>query len=94
MIALFIPVLSWLFRVVVIKFFILTAVFAVLALVVPMAIDLILPFIGASSLSSSFSLLPAGVWWILDNLALDYGLPLIISSFIARFLIRRLPFVG
>lgn len=94
MLSIFAPLISWIFRSVIMKFIILTAVFAVMALVVPMAIDLITPFLGASSLTSAFSGLPSGAWWVLDNMALDYGLPLMISAVIARFLIRRLPFIG
>lgn len=88
------PAVSFFLRVVVVKFFALTGIFAIMAVVVPAAISLIAPKIGTGGLSSSFSGLSAGIWWVLDAFSLGYGLPLIISAFIARFLIRRLPIIG
>ena len=92
--ALFAPILNFLFREVAVKFIILTAVFAVLAVVVPKAIELVLPHIGITSLNTVFNGLGGGVWFFIDFFALDYGLPLLISAAVARFLIRRLPFIG
>ena len=92
--AIFAPFLSWIFRVVVVKFVILTAVFAVLAVVVPKAIELIAPHLGTASLTSAFSGIDSGVWFYLDFFALSYGVPLVISAYVTRFLIRRLPFIG
>lgn len=92
--ALLAPLVNFVLREVVVKFVILTVVFAVLAVVVPMAINYVLPFVGGSSLTSAFNGLDGGVWYFLDFFALDYGLPLILSAYVARFLIRRLPFIG
>lgn len=88
------PLVNWIFRGVVIKFVILTAVFGVMAVMVPIAIDLVLPFVGVSSLASAFGGLGADVWFWLDFFALDYGVPLLISAHVARFFIRRLPVIG
>lgn len=93
-VAIFAPILTWLIRSVVIKFVVLTAVFAVMAIVVPMAINLLTPYIGITSLTGAFSSIDPGVWWFLDFFALDYGIPLVISAYVARFLIRRLPVIG
>lgn len=92
--AIFAPILQFLFREVAVKFLVLTAVFAVLAVFVPKAIELVLPWVGVTSLNSVFNGLDAGVWFILDFFALDYGLPLLLSASVTRFLIRRLPFIG
>ena len=94
MLAIFAPLVSWLIRGVVVKFLILTAIFAAVAALIPAAINLISPHIGTAGLSSSFGGLDSGVWWVLDFFALDYGIPLIISAHVARFLIRRLPVIG
>lgn len=94
MLAILAPLVSWIFRGVVVKFVILTGIFAVMAIVIPAAISLIAPHIGVTSLTSSFAGIDAGVWWFLDMFALDYGLPLLISAHVARFLIRRLPVIG
>lgn len=94
MLAILAPLVSWIFRGVVVKFFILTGIFAVMALVIPAAIALVAPHIGIASLSAAFSGMDSGVWWFLDFFALDYGIPLILSAAVARFLIRRLPLIG
>lgn len=94
MLAILWPMVSWIFRGVVIKFVILTSVFAVMAIVVPLAIDLIAPKIGVTGMSSAFAGLGSDVWFYLDFFALGYGIPLLISAAVTRFLIRRLPLIG
>ena len=94
MLAFLAPVVTWIFRAVVVKFLVLTAVFAVMAVVIPVAISFLAPFLGVGSLNSAFGGIDSGVWWFLDFFALDYGIPLMISAAITRFLIRRLPMIG
>lgn len=94
MLAILWPLVSWIFRGVVIKFVVLTGVFAVMAILIPFAINLIAPFTGVTSLSSAFGGVDSGVWYFLDIFALDYGVPLLISAAVTRFLIRRLPVIG
>lgn len=88
------PLVVWVFRDVVIKFLIFTALFAVVAFLVPKAIAMITPWIGTGGLSSAFGGLGSGVWFFLDFFQLAYGVPLVISAFVTRFLIRRLPVIG
>lgn len=92
--SIFAPLVSWIFRGLVVKFLILTSVFAVLAVVVPMAISFIAPSLGIASLNSAFGSLDSGIWYFLDFFALDIGAPLLISAYVTRFLIRRLPLIG
>lgn len=92
--ALLAPLVNFFLREIVVKFIVLTAVFALLDFLVPMAINYVTPFVSGSSLSSAFAGLNGGVWYFLDFFALDFGLPLILSAYVARFLIRRLPFIG
>jgi hypothetical protein len=56
-------------------------VFALMAIVVPMAIALVEPFLDLSAFNTALS-------------RLDFGLQLVGSALIARFLIRRLPVIG
>lgn len=88
------PIISYIFREVVVKFVVLAAVFALLGIFVPMAVSFLVPHIGTASLNSAFSTVSPGVWYFLDFFGLSAGLPLIISAFVARFLIRRLPVIG
>lgn len=88
------PIISWILREIVIKFSVLTAVYALVAFLVPKAIDYLTPWLGTGSLSSAFSAVSPGVWFFLDFFNLGYGVPLLISAAVTRFLIRRLPVIG
>ncbi len=87
-------VVGWLIREVVVKFLVIAAVYALLVLLVPMAVGYVTPFISTSSLSSLFAAVPDSVYFFLYFFRIDIGLPLCISAAIARFLIRRLPVIG
>lgn len=87
-------VAGWIIREVVIKFCVIAGVYALLVLLVPMAVSLVLPYIGTSSLTSLFSAVPDSIYFFFYFFRLDVGLPLCISASIARFLIRRLPVIG
>lgn len=88
------PIVSWLLREVVIKFGVMTALFAVVAFLIPKAINLVTPWIGVNGLSGAFAGLGPGVWFFLDFFQIGTGVPLLISAFVTRFLIRRLPVIG
>ncbi len=88
------PLLSFLLREVVVKFVVFAAVFALVVFLVPFAVSYIAPFIGTGSLTSAFGALGPGVWWFLDMFNLAYGVPLVVSAYVARFLVRRLPVIG
>ena len=88
------PLVTWLVRDIVIKFLVLTGVFAVVALLVPKVVSLVTSFINPSVLSAAFGGIPPGLWYFLDIAQIGYGLPLLISAYVTRFLIRRMPLIG
>lgn len=88
------PLLSWVFRGVVVQFLVLAGVVALVVFLVPFAVEQIGGFIGTSALSSAFGGLPAGIWYFIDLARLDFGIPWVLSAFVARFLVRRLPVIG
>lgn len=92
--ALLTPLVSWVFRTVVVQFLVIAAVVSLVVFLVPYAVDQLSQFIGVSALTSAFSSLPEGVWYFVDLMRLDFGLPWVLSAFVARFLIRRLPVIG
>lgn len=88
------PIVSWILRVIIVKFIILTSLFVLLAYLVPKALTYLAPWLTGASLSSTFAVVSPGVWFFLDFFQIGYGLPLLISAVITRFLIRRLPVIG
>jgi hypothetical protein len=48
----------------------------------------------ASSLSSAFGSIGADAWYFLDLFGFSAGAPLIVSAYVTRFVIRRLPVIG
>lgn len=88
------PIFGFLLREIIVKFTVFTAVFALVALLVPVAIEYLAPYIGVAGLSSAFTGLSAGVWFWLDAFQLQFAVPLLISAWVSRFLIRRLPVIG
>ena len=48
----------------------------------------------ADALTGAFGGLSSDMWYWLDLFAIPTGLPMIVSAFAARFIIRRLPIIG
>jgi len=73
----------------------MAVLFLLLSLLVPMALSFLMPFlVSPATLDQLFNSFPSGVWYFWNIARLDFGLPLMISAIISRFLIRRLPVVG
>jgi hypothetical protein len=83
--------LGWVWRSVIVKFIFYFALFFVctefIALLAPM-----LP--GATAISSAFGDLPSGVWWFIDLVRLDIGMPMVLGALVTRFMIKRIPVIG
>lgn len=88
------PIITWIFRDVVVKFLVFAGLFALVAFLVPKAIAYLGNFINPGGLTSAFGAIGPGVWFFLDFFQLGYGVPLVLSAYVARFLIRRLPVIG
>lgn len=87
-------VVSWIFKEVLLKFVVMGSIYVAVSGLSPLVIQYMGDFIYPQFLTSAFAGIPSGVWFFLDFFALDLGLPLMISAYIARFLIRRLPVIG
>lgn len=83
--------LGFLLRQVVVKFVVLFALYFVIQTFVSVLAGF-LP--NVSTLNGAFGGIAAGTWWFLDLFAFSQGLPMVITAFAYRFLIRRLPVIG
>lgn len=88
------PIVSWLLREIIVKFVVFTAVFALVAFLVPKAVEFLAPWLNTAGLAEAFAGLGSGVWFFLDFFQIGFGVPLLISAWVTRFLIRRLPVIG
>ena len=84
-------VLGWVFKSLIVKFvlyfalyFVCTEFFSVISSLFP----------SASSLNGAFGGISSGVWYFADLFAFSQGVPLVVSAYATRFIIRRIPLIG
>lgn len=86
-------ILGFVFRSIMVKFVVFFALyFVVTGFVSVLTNSGLLP--DAASLSSSLGGIPSSVWYFLDIFGVSYGLKIVVSAMVARFIIRRIPFIG
>jgi hypothetical protein len=78
----------------VIKWAVLAILWGGVFLLVKMLISFIPSFIDGSTLNASTSFFTPAIWYFFDYLKVSYGLSMVMSAFVARFLVRRIPFIG
>lgn len=83
--------LGFIFRSVLVKFVVFFALFFIVtefvALLVPMLPD-------GSGVSGALGGIPASVWYFMDLFNVSAGIPIILSAYVTRFVIRRIPVIG
>ena len=84
-------VLAWLVRSLLVKFVIFFALYFVTSEFLAILAGL-LP--SASSLGGALSGITAGSAYFLDVFALKTGLSMVVSAYVTRFIIRRIPVIG
>lgn len=86
--------LGFIFKKAVVKFWALGLLYFIVLDFVPTLIS----WVGADSLLNNvfamFNSIPSGVGYFLSAFNLGFGLKIIISAYITRFLIRRIPVIG
>lgn len=65
-------------------FFITTEFVAVIANILP----------NGNALGNTLGGIPSGVWYFLDLFNVTAGIPLLLSAWVTRFIIRRIPVIG
>lgn len=83
--------LGFVLRTVVVKFLVYSALFFVVTEFLQFLTPL-LPNSGA--LSNALGGIPATVWYFLDLFNVTAGIPILLSAFVTRFIIRRIPVIG
>jgi hypothetical protein len=84
-------ILGWLIRSVIVKFVVFFALYFVTTEFLAVIVDM-LPT--ASSLNGALSGIASGTAYFLDAFALQTGLSLVVSAYVTRFMIRRIPVIG
>lgn len=84
---------SWVFRAVVIKFVVLTALSVVITAIMSYVLGK-LDLGAVTGLQSTLGGIPSGVLYFLGLFRFDVGLPLLFGAMLTKFLIRRLPIIG
>ncbi|HCN3200966.1 TPA: DUF2523 domain-containing protein [Escherichia coli] len=92
LVTLFSGAFGFVFKGIVAKFFLFSALFYVTTEFIPIIIDWFLP--KSTNLAELFGSLPDAIWYFLNLLQFPLGVPLVISAMLTRFIIRRLPIIG
>lgn len=86
-------VLAFLVRSVIVKFALFFGLFFITTEFLQVLVSSGL-FPSADGISSSLGSIPAGVWYFLDLFNVSAGIPLVLSAYATRFIIRRIPVIG
>lgn len=84
-------VLGFVFRTLVIKFMVFTALFLIVSEFVPVILNM-LP--DSTNLVELINQLPDSVWYFMNLFSVIAGLKIVITAFLTRFIIRRIPIIG
>ena len=84
-------ILAFVVRSIIVKFAVFFALFFVTTEFMAV-ISTMLP--NADQLGAAFGGIPAGVWYFLNLFNVKAGIPLLLSAYVTRFTIRRLPVIG
>lgn len=85
--------LGWIFRGVVIKFVILSAIYYVVVFIAEQVLGQ-LDISPVQGLENSFNSLGPSILYFMGVFRLDVGIPLILGAMLTAFIIRRLPIIG
>lgn len=94
MLKIFLPLINFLIGGVTIKFVLFLAITLAFSLLFPLVTELLLDAVNTADISSGYSQLSTGAKYYGELFALDFGIPLVFSAYVTRFIIRRLPVVG
>lgn len=83
--------LTWFLKTVVIKFVLFAGLYFVVHEFIGFIGEKLPTFAGFDEL---FGGLPAGLWYFLDIMQFPSGFSMVLSAYLLRFMVRRVPFLG
>lgn len=83
--------MGFFFRSVIAKFFVFFALFFITTEFLAVLVER-LP--NGQAISGALSGIPPSMWYFLDLVHFDVGLPAVLSAWVLRFMIRRIPVIG
>ncbi|QWT40832.1 DUF2523 family protein [Dickeya dadantii] len=84
-------ILGWAFRTIVIKFIFFSAIYLFVSEMIPLLQERLPTAINISDIFQQF---PDSVWFFANLVMLPYGIKIILSAWLTRFIIRRIPLIG
>ncbi|MDY0485028.1 DUF2523 domain-containing protein [Pasteurella multocida] len=87
-----VSVFSYIFSASAIKFVIFGLIFITVVEVIPILIEVFLP--ESVDLQSLLSAIDSDVVYFLAFFKVDFGIKAMLTAYVSRFLIRRIPFIG
>lgn len=91
------PIVSWIFKVAIVKFLLFAVIYYGLTEVAMSVLDMYdnccIPDVDTMDYFFNVVITPQ-MWWILDAMNLSYGFTCVLAAMIAAFLVRRIPIVG
>ena len=91
--AIFSAVIGWLVRTVLIKFVVFTALYVIVSAFISYLMTK-LASVGPGSLNAALNAWSPAMWYFADLTLFSQGIPAVISAYVLRFAIRRLPVIG
>lgn len=85
-------IIGWLFKGPVIMFVLYWALFYVASEGIQYLMSQI--DIGSASVKELFENIPEGMWWFIHLFKIPIGITMILSAYVTRFAIRRIPIIG
>lgn len=83
--------LTWFLKTIVIKFVLFAGLYFIVHEFIGFIADKLPSF---SGLNDVFNGIPAGLWYFLDLMQFSSGFSMVLSAYLLRFMIRRIPFIG
>ncbi len=65
-----------------------------LALLLDIVLDLLPAWFSSDGIGGASSVFTPEIWYFIDYFNLQLGLSMLFGAYVARFLIRRIPFIG